>query len=349
MLLVALISIITAFFGAWALVPSLITLAQDYGFTDTPDHRKIHSEAIPRIGGVAIFAGTVIGVLSSCNSDERVGGYLLGGFIIFILGLVDDKRSLSANTKLLWQFVAVVIMLRVGDLSLFTLDDLPFNVTIPMGVAGWPFTVFYALCVINAVNLVDGLDGLAGGIGIISGLAMAFVGYLSGNAIAMLLALALSGATIGFYLFNRHPAKIFMGDSGSLFLGYSLATLSVMLVKNPSPVGLTIPLLTLLVPVGDVFYVAIRRKANGGAMFQPDRTHIHHRLLGKGLSHRAAVRTILGCTVLLAFLAIVPQIRRCVRPSSISYLAGAARETLRSHGGPAVTAIADTFTERRGE
>lgn len=275
------------------LLPPLIVLGRRFQFVDQPSPRKVHQTPIPRIGGVAIAIGLFVAVASVDWSaiSLRYMSMLMAGAVVMVVGAIDDRHELGYRTKFLAQFVAAGIAVFGGgivieEVTLFS------TVVLPLWLSG-PLTIIAIVSLTNAVALSDGLDGLAGGIVFICCAALAVLGYSVGNVTAALLAAALAGAIFGFLRFNTHPAVIFMGDSGSQFLGVMSALLAIDVTQSdPGRIAATLPLLLLAVPVVDTVQVMVSRVLRGQSAFKPDKYHLHHRLLRIGLKHHQAVLAI---------------------------------------------------------
>ena len=273
-----------------ALIPILIKHAGLLGMIDAPDERKIHKQAIPRCGGLAIALSVLIVILLLVKLNPMTTGLLLGGSIIVIFGLLDDAIDLHYRWKFLGQILAVAVVMAVGvvfeKLPFFGLEDAPVWLT-------YPLTLLFIVGVTNAVNLSDGLDGLAAGTMLLSfAFIAAFAVYFGGLEIA-LVALATIGGLIGFLRFNTHPAIVFMGDSGSQFIGFIAANLSIILTQQLNPVfSPALPILILGLPILDTLSVMIQRLRAGKSPFSADKRHIHHKLMSYGLLHPQAVAII---------------------------------------------------------
>jgi UDP-GlcNAc:undecaprenyl-phosphate GlcNAc-1-phosphate transferase len=276
--------------------------------------RKVHTKPIPRLGGIAItiafFAPltALLFVNSSVGAEfladpKRAFGLFGGGIAIAVLGVVDDLKGTRARVKFLVQLAIAGALYWLG----YRVESIatPFGHEIQLGWLALPFTVFWICGVINAVNLIDGLDGLAGGVAF-SALATVFVvSILNGDTLFALFAATLGGAVLGFLIYNFNPASIFMGDTGSMFLGLVLAATSIEVNEKPNhAIALVVPIIALGLPIVDTLLAMGRRAARGVPMFSADRGHIHHRLLDRGLSHRATVLVLYGVSVLLGFAAI---------------------------------------------
>jgi UDP-GlcNAc:undecaprenyl-phosphate GlcNAc-1-phosphate transferase len=284
-------------------------------FDDHVSARKIHGRPIPRLGGIAIMAGFYAPLLALLLEASSVGGtfyanshravaFLAGGVAIGALGLYDDVRGSGAGKKFLAQFMIAGALYWFG----FRIDQiaLPFIGIFSLGPLSILFTMLWIVGVINAMNLIDGLDGLAAGVGLF-GLVTTFVlAATRGDPVMMLFTAALGGATIGFLIYNFNPASIFMGDTGSMFLGYVLAVGSIQTnQKSSTAVAILIPVVALGLPIADTLLAMARRAINRQPMFSADRAHIHHKLLDLGLSQKQAVLLLYGTSILLGISALL--------------------------------------------
>lgn len=285
-----LFTFIVALVISMLLVPPLIRLAPLIGAIDLPDARKVHSQAIPRIGGIAMIIGVCVPVLFWLPLDQKYISLLLAFLVLLFFGLWDDRSNLHYRIKFLGQLLAVLIVVIWGNV---VVHNVPFlNHQLPDFIA-IPFTVFALVGITNAINLSDGLDGLAGGTTLLSFCMIAFIGFQSGNADLVILCMAVAGAIMGFLRHNTYPARVFMGDTGSQFLGFSAGVFVVILSQQVnlamSPV---IPLLLLGLPILDTFAVMAQRIYEKRSPFSPDKNHIHHKLLALGFDHYEAVLVI---------------------------------------------------------
>ncbi|MEH7124298.1 MraY family glycosyltransferase [Bacillus sp. JJ1532] len=286
------------------ITPLVIKLAIKIGAIDKPNKRKVHSKIMPRLGGLAIFGGVVAGYFVGGLYNEKITGITVGAIIIVITGILDDKYELSAKYKLLGQLLAAGAVVGSG----LTIDHLtiPFFGTYDLGLWTYPITVFWIVAITNAINLIDGLDGLSAGISAIVIGTIAFMAGIAGKPMILMLSLILLGSTLGFLFHNFHPAKIFMGDTGALFLGYSISVLSLLgLYKSVTLFSFIVPIIILGVPVFDTTYAIIRRIVNKKPISAPDKSHLHHRLLALGLSHRKTVLCIYGFGIVFSVSAIL--------------------------------------------
>ena len=290
------------------LVPYMSRLSVRVGCLDTPDERKVHTCSTPRLGGVALFFPLLFTTIFFCDVNRQLKWLICGAIIIFLTGLVDDLVNLTPRQKFAGEFIAASLPVILGGICVTNLGN-PFGLgVIELGPFAVPFTIFGIVGVVNAINLLDGLDGLAGGVCAIASVAFMAFAYLSGNSMLFSLSIALLGSVIGFLRFNDFPARIFMGDSGSLMLGYFMGCFSVMLASGGAqPVSPYIPLIILGVPILDTVTVMFNRKRSGRPLFRPDRTHLHHRLLGLGIEHKYTVLIMFGLTYVLVIGAICGQ------------------------------------------
>ena len=290
--------------------PPVKNFAHKVGAIDVPkDARRMHQKPIPRLGGLAIYGGFLCSILIFGQLDETMLCVLLGAAIIVALGIFDDVLALGAKLKFVVQIVAAAIPVCIGDLQigLFTnlnpLSDTPF---VHLGILAVPATIIWIVGITNAVNLIDGLDGLAVGVSSIAAITMLAVALLTGNMPIAITMAALAGACIGFMPYNLNPAKIFMGDTGSTFLGYMLATVSIMgLFKFYAVISFAVPFLILGLPIFDTANAIIRRVAAGRSPMSPDRGHVHHKLIDMGFNQKQAVAILYAISATLGLTAVV--------------------------------------------
>lgn len=290
------------------LTPPVRSLAVKVGALDYPDQRKVHNGAMPRMGGLAVYIAFVAAVLLFRELSSQVLGMLAGATAILLVGMADDIRGLSARVKLVGQILAALVVVQFGIQVQYITNPLNGDIIL-LGWLSIPLTVFWIVAVTNAVNLIDGLDGLAGGVACIAALTMAAVAWtqfgISGMNEMIMLALTLVAAVTGFLRYNFHPARIFLGDTGSMFLGFTLAVLAIMsLTKSAAAVSVFIPLVILGVPLLDTFFAILRRCSEHRPIFQPDKKHLHHQLMAMGLNHRQTVLAIYALSVFLGVNAV---------------------------------------------
>jgi UDP-GlcNAc:undecaprenyl-phosphate GlcNAc-1-phosphate transferase len=320
-----MISAIAAFFVALgvaiAATPLVRRFALDIGVVDPPSKRRVHERPVPRLGGIAIvlafFAplvalfGLETEVARQFFSEPlRIVGLVAGTVLVCGVGIFDDVRGVRAWTKLSVHFAAAAVAYLCG----FRIEavNIPLVGHLDMGIFALPITALWIAGIINAINLIDGLDGLAGGVAFFACVTNFVVGAINGDPLVMLLSASLGGAVLGFLLFNFNPASIFMGDSGSMFLGYVLATTSILgsSVKSSTTVAILVPLIALGLPLIDTLFAMARRFLEHRPIFSPDRGHIHHRLLAMGITHRRAVLILYGLSIMFTTGAILMSMGR---------------------------------------
>jgi UDP-GlcNAc:undecaprenyl-phosphate GlcNAc-1-phosphate transferase len=294
--------------------PVVRRLALKYGLVDEPGGRKVHAEAIPRIGGVAIVSGFAVALAVQAAGEvwwgwggelteggQEFAAVLAGLAVIFVVGLLDDLVTLSPGQKFIGQLVAAGVVIAWGPRVEFIAD--PFSGgLVYLGLMSIPITLVWILGFTNIINLIDGIDGLAAGITAIAAGTFLLLAAQSNQLVAAACAAALVGACLGFLRYNFPPASIFMGDSGALFLGFALATISLLgVMKSVAAITLVVPLLVIWVPIFDTGSAIIRRWRHGRPIQEADRGHIHHRLLGRGFDQRQTVLIIYAWSILLAF------------------------------------------------
>ena len=285
-------------------IPIMVRLAPSLGMIDRPDPRKVHAVPIPRVGGVGIVLGALLPVMLLLPLDPSLKAYLFGAMVLFGFGVMDDCRELGHYVKFIGQFIAVIAVVYYGDVFV---THLPFMGGEPVSSAvGRPFTVFAMVGMINAINHSDGLDGLAGGESMLSLAGIAYLSYLAGGATVLLIAFATIGGLFGFMRFNTHPARIFMGDGGSQFLGYTLGFLAVLLTQKVNPaLSPALPALLLGLPIADILAVFAQRVYHRMNWFRATKNHIHHRLLELGFQHHESVVIVYSVQALLVFCAVL--------------------------------------------
>ena len=282
----SLILFVTAMVLSMIIVPVMIRIAPRIGMVDLPDPRKVHSIPIPRVGGIGIVIGALVPVILWLPLDPAITSYLFGCFILLVFGVWDDSCELGHYVKFIGQFIAALPVVYYADLYV---SVLPVFGQIP-DVVGQLFSVIAIVGMINAINHSDGLDGLAGGMSMLSLACISYFMFLANDMKMFLLAISVMGGIFGFLRFNSHPAKVFMGDGGSQFLGFTLGYLAIVLtqVSNPA-LSPALPLLFLGLPIVDILAVFYLRISGGMNWFKATRNHIHHRLLDLGFSHYESV------------------------------------------------------------
>jgi UDP-GlcNAc:undecaprenyl-phosphate GlcNAc-1-phosphate transferase len=318
---------IAVYLGAFALAmlitPRATRLARAVGIIDAPGVRRVHQDAKPRIGGLALLLATLTMLVVVLTLDNVIGrafrgvrteliALVAGSLLVFVIGLLDDVRGLRVSTRLLVEVAAAVLVcalgIRIGTVSIA-------GMTLHFGWLSWPLTILWIVGVTNAVNLIDGIDGLAAGIALIACAAITVLAIHLGQPVMAVLMLALSGSLTGFLVFNFHPARVFLGDGGSLFLGFIIATGSVIsATKSAALLGLGLPALALSVPIFDTVFSVLRRVLRRRSIVAPDRGHIHHRLLAMGVSQTRAAILIWAVTLALTGVGLFMFITRGMIP-----------------------------------
>jgi UDP-GlcNAc:undecaprenyl-phosphate GlcNAc-1-phosphate transferase len=315
-MLTFLIAFLLAMTTAAVLTPTVAWAAHRFGLLDQPDFgRKVHVRAIPRLGGVAVVLGMFAPIFALTLHENRIAAalfaterlvlaFFVGALGIFGLGLYDDLKGARARLKFIVQIAVAVVMWLAG----FRIEAVggSLDLAVDVGLLSLPLTVFWFVGVINAVNLIDGLDGLAAGIALIAATALFGVALASGQVLLALFMAALGGALVGFLFFNFNPARIFLGDSGSLFLGYVLAATSLWTHHKAAATTVitALPLFVVAVPLLDTTLCIVRRLSRGQSPFAPDREHLHHRLMALGLSHKGAVLTLYSVASIFALAGV---------------------------------------------
>ncbi|MBQ8887111.1 MAG: undecaprenyl/decaprenyl-phosphate alpha-N-acetylglucosaminyl 1-phosphate transferase [Candidatus Gastranaerophilales bacterium] len=304
-----IIGTVIAFILGLFIVPLIISFSEKKGLVDVPDERKIHSHPIPRLGGVSIWVCTVLSflaliILSYYPHRSLLSGLLVGSSLMFLLGLVDDIYCLAAKFKFVIQLTiaSIVYFLGVKITTLF----IPFIGMVDVHpILSYLGTVAWIVGISNAVNFIDGVDGLAGSVITISSVTLGLISIAlaPSDVVSPLVAFILAGSMLGFLTYNFHPAKIFMGDSGALFAGFLLATLSVMYQMKSNDITMYVPLLVLAVPILDITFSSVRRILKGTSPFVADAEHIHHKLLKLGLSQNKAVLILVVFSIIMGAIA----------------------------------------------
>jgi len=299
MLIIELLLIVIFSFGlTYLLVPINIRFSKRFNLMDVPNERAIHKEQVPLAGGLSFAIPVIILQIFyslRCNEfglEKEVGTQILklaiGGLAILVFGLFDDKRKFTANYKFLFQILIAIGMYFSG--FKMTLLTNPFGPQISLGIFSFPFTIVWFLVVINAFNLIDGIDGLAAGVTIIVSSVLLAVGLVYSNTIVILLSLPLLCSNLAFLRYNFYPAKIFMGDTGALFIGLNIAAISITGIsqyKGITAMTLLIPIIVLIIPISDTILAIFRRIKKRKHIFQADKEHLHHKMLDLGFSQRS--------------------------------------------------------------
>ena len=303
------LSFVVALAVSYYMTPHVKSFAERVGAVDVPrDDRRVHDHPIPRMGGLAIFAGFVVSLLLFVSFSNQVIGLLLGALIIAAMGAIDDIVNLKPWIKLTIQIIAALVAIRSG-IFFNAVSNPNFRsdvLTIPIGSLSIPLTILWIVGCTNAVNLIDGLDGLACGVSAISSITMLIVSLFVADLNTTFILAALCGGCIGFIPYNLNPAKIFMGDVGSQFLGFVLACVSIMgLFKLHTVITFLVPVLAMAIPLADTVFAFFRRILHGQSPFHADKGHFHHRLLAMGLNQKQAVAVLYGVSAVMGLVAVL--------------------------------------------
>lgn len=306
---------IISFIICVSIIPVLIKLSNKHHWFDEIDARKIHTGQISRLAGTAIFTSMVIGMVVSLilvnhSSSKievpaiRIASFMAAYILIHLIGLIDDFKNIRPRYKFIVQIIAALIVIIPN--RTFSMLNIPFiDITLNIGPLGYILTLLWIIGACNAVNLIDGMDGLSGGITAIASFCLAVIAIAMGNIVTAVIAIALFGSIIGFLVFNFPPAKIFMGDSGSLFLGFALATLPLLEINYHSDMGFIISVSILFIPVIDTLTSMLRRLRRKQSPFNPDREHLHHKLMDRNFSTKQILLTIYTVSALLCLSLII--------------------------------------------
>ncbi|WP_456277616.1 glycosyltransferase family 4 protein [Bacillus sp. AK128] len=297
------LTLILCFIASVLVTPLVKKLAFKIGATDRPNQRKVHLKIMPRLGGLAIYISFIIGIIILKPGNELFLPILVGSIIIMITGILDDIYELSAKIKLGGQLAAALVVVLSGLQVEYI--NLPFDAQLQFGFLSIPLTILWIVGITNAINLIDGLDGLAAGVSSIALITISFMAILKGDAFVAGMGFILLGSTLGFLVYNFFPAKIFMGDTGALFLGYMISVLSLLGFKNVTAISFIIPVIILGVPISDTLFAIIRRIVNKQPLSAPDKSHLHHCLLRFGYSHRQTVLIIYGMSAIFGVSAVI--------------------------------------------
>ena len=297
---------VIAFIVSYILTPYMAHVGKKQNMVDIPGHRKIHEEAIPNLGGIVIFFGFLLSLLFVIQIEGQFRILLIGGVIILLLGVIDDITNLSPKYKFVIQMIpALIVIIYNSDLiNSFIVSQLKsFDL---LGYLLYPILIFWIVGVTNSINLIDGLDGLACGISLIALITFFILGLRQNLEALSLISIALAGSMLAFLKFNFYPAKIFLGDSGSTFAGFMLASVGALWVLNSGNTFLIfIPIIILALPIFDTLFAIWRRYRGHHPIFQADKGHLHHRLLARGISHKNIVLILWGVSAACSVIALV--------------------------------------------
>lgn len=301
-----LLMILLPFIFVVMIIPYIRNMAVRIGAVDVarPNTRHIHKRTTPKLGGLAIFFGFLLGYMFFGTHSSIMNAVLIGSFIIIIVGVIDDITELGPLTKFVGQLAAALVIVFYGKLLIQ--DITAFGLYINFSYLSYPLTIFFIIGCINCINLIDGIDGLSGGISSIYYLTIGIIATIQGKTgLDFVLAFVMLGSTLGFLVYNFHPASIFAGDSGSMFMGFIISVIALLGFKNVTMTSLIIPLLILAIPILDTLFAIIRRVLKRESPAKGDKLHIHHQLLNRNLSQRTTVLIILGIDALFAVASII--------------------------------------------
>jgi UDP-GlcNAc:undecaprenyl-phosphate GlcNAc-1-phosphate transferase len=309
LIIFVLVALGVSFFVSFASTPIVKKFAVRIGAMDVPkDDRRMHNIPIARIGGLAIFFGFMVGVLLFADINTEVRGILIGSVNIVVMALIDDLINLKAWIKLIVQIAAALVAVGHGVIIEVVSNPNVFSSSpwLTLGIFSIPVTVIWIVAITNSVNYIDGLDGLAVGVSSISSISMLIIAVLVSEPNVAVIMAALAGACIGFMPYNLNPAKIFMGDTGALFIGFILATISIQgLFKFYAIMSFAVPFLILALPIFDFVFAFFRRLLAGKSPMSADRGHVHHRLIDMGFNQKQAVAIMYTLSGILGLTAVV--------------------------------------------
>ncbi|MDD2469516.1 MAG: MraY family glycosyltransferase [Bacilli bacterium] len=287
------------------IVPFIKRIAIHIGAVAKTNERTVHKGLMPQLGGLAIFLGFLLGYILFSKQTIEMNSILIGSFIIIIIGLIDDINPIKPKYKIMAQLISAAVIVFYGKILLQ--DISAFGYYIDFGLWAYPITLFFIVSMINAINLIDGLDGLAAGISSIFFLTIGIIAFIinKSGGLDIILSFIMLGSTLGFLLHNFYPAKIFMGDTGSMFLGFIISVIALLGFKNVTLTSLIIPILILAVPILDTFFAILRRLINKQPISHADKQHLHHQLMKMKFSHRTTVLIMYYIDALFAFTSIV--------------------------------------------
>jgi UDP-GlcNAc:undecaprenyl-phosphate GlcNAc-1-phosphate transferase len=297
--------LITTFMFTAVIVPFIRDMALHIGAVDKPNKRKVHKGIMPRLGGLAIFLSFLFGYMLFSKQSIQMNSILIGSFIVVLTGVIDDIKPLKPTTKFVGQLFAALVVAVYGGITLSKISSTYLSIN--FGLFTYPITIFFILSIINAINFIDGLDGLATGISSIFFLTVGIIAIILNktNGLDVILSFIMLGATLGFLVHNFYPAKIFLGDTGSMFLGFIISVIALLGFKNITLTSFIIPILILGVPLLDTFFAIVRRFLKGEPISKPDKEHLHHQFLKLNFTHRNTVLLIYFINSLFAAASIL--------------------------------------------
>ena len=297
-------ALVLAFVASIVFTPLVKRLAYRIGAVDRPNYRKVHARIMPRLGGLAIYLSFIVTYLIYRPDGDFDKALLIGATIIIITGILDDMLEITAKAKMLGQLAAAVVIVVYGEIQIEFIN-LPFGGDLEFGYFAIPLTIIWIVGITNAVNLIDGLDGLAAGVSTIALVTLSAMAILMGNPFVATVTAILAASTLGFLVFNFYPARIFMGDTGALFLGFMISVFALLGFKGVTMFALIIPVIMLGVPVSDTFFAIVRRLREKQPLSAADKSHLHHCLLNVGFTHRQTVLIIYAIAALFGITALI--------------------------------------------
>ena len=300
-----LLIVFTTFMFVVLFMPVVKMIAKHIGAMDVPNERKVHKKPIPRLGGLGIYFGFLLGYIIFGHESIQMNSILIGSFIIVLVGIIDDINPIKARYKLIGQIIGASVVPIFGGMLLQ--DISAFGIYLNFGYFSYIITILFIVGIINCINLIDGLDGLAGGLSAIYFIMIGIISILFNNSSGLdtILTFVMLGATLGFLVHNFNPASIFMGDSGSMFLGYIIAIIALLGYKNVTFTSLVVPVFLIAIPIMDTLFAIIRRVLKHEPIMKPDKSHLHHQLLKLNFSVRKTVLIIYVVDILFAIASII--------------------------------------------
>ena len=296
--------IIVPFIFVVLIIPMIKKIAVDINAVDMPGGRHIHTKPTPKLGGLAIFFGFLLGYMLFGTHSDIMNAVLIGSFIIILLGVIDDITELGPLPQFIGQLLAASVIVFYGGLLIKELSA--FGLYIDFKILAYPITIFFIVGCINCINLIDGLDGLSGGICSIYYLTIGIIALIQNKTgLDYIMTFTMLGSTLGFLVYNFHPASIFAGDCGSNFMGFMISVIALLGFKNVTMTSFIIPLIILAIPILDTLFAIIRRFIKKQPVFKGDKLHLHHQLLNRNLSTRQTIFVIYGLDLLFAAASIL--------------------------------------------
>lgn len=298
--------VLTTFVFSALIMPLTNKIAHHIGAIDIPkDNRRVHNTPIPKLGGLGIFISFLFGYMLFGIQSIEMNSILIGSFIIIIYGIIDDIKTLDAKYELLGQILAAATIVFYGQIRLT--DITAFGTTLEFGILSYPITIFFILGCTNVIRLIDGIDGLSSGISSIFYLTIGIIAFFQGRVqtLEITLTFIMLGATAGFLVHNFHPARLFAGEAGSAFMGFTTAIISLLGYKGTLLTSVLVPILILAIPILDTLFAMIRRKLKGKPLFEADKDHLHHQFMKMNFSQRRTVLIIYAFNILFSIASIL--------------------------------------------